>query len=56
MEKLPTYNGTSNKLTNWILLVGQYLEIIGVTNGNMHAKFIVMSFEEKALKWWHALN
>ena len=33
----------------------QYLDILGVTNGNMHAKFAVALFEGKALTWWHGM-
>ena len=30
----------------------QYLDILGVTSGNMRAKYAVALFEGKALTWW----
>ena len=49
VEKPPMYNGTADKLTNGIFLMGHYLDIIGVTNGNMHSKFAVTLLKGKAL-------
>ena len=34
MKKLLTYNIAANKLIYWISLMGQNLNIMGVTNGN----------------------
>ena len=51
MEKPPAYNGTADKLTDWVFYIGKYLDIVGVTNGNMCAKFAVTFFEGKALTW-----
>ena len=51
VDKLPRYHGAANKLINWIFFVGQYLYIIGVTNGSMHVNFAVILFEVKALIW-----
>ena len=48
VEKPPTYGGTTNKLTNWIFLIRQYLDNVGVTNSNMCAKFSVMLLEGEA--------
>ena len=56
VEKPPMYNGTANKLTNWIFLMGQYLDIVRVTNSNMCAKFAIVLFEGKALTWWHMFS
>ena len=50
------YNGATYKLINWIFLVGQYLDTVGVINGIMCAKFAVTLFEGKALIWWHAFS
>ena len=36
-------------------MVTQYLDILGVTNGNMHAKYAVALFEGKALTWWRGM-
>ena len=51
VEKLLIYNSTADKLTNWICLVGYYLDIVGVSNSNMYAKFAVALFEGKTLTW-----
>ena len=55
VDKLPIYDTIDNKLTKWIL-IGQYLDIIGATNSNMHAKFEVALLEEKILIWWHIFS
>ena len=41
IEKLHMYNGAADKLTNWIFLMGKHLNMIGVTSGNICAKFAV---------------
>ena len=62
LEKPPTFDGNPSKLSNWIFLVTQYLDIVGVNNENLQAKYAVALFEGKALTWWcgmagdHALD
>ena len=36
-------------------MVTQYIDILGVTNGNMRAKYSVALFEGKALTWWRGM-
>ena len=36
-------------------MVTQYLGILGVTSGNMHANYAVALFEGKVLTWWHGM-
>ena len=36
-------------------MVTQYLDILGVTSGNMRAKYAVVLFEGKALTWWRGM-
>ena len=52
VEQLLMYNGAAEKTINWVSPIGQYLDIVGVTNGKMHAKFAVTLFEGKGLTWW----
>ena len=55
LEKPPTFDGNPSKLSNWIFLVTQYLDIVGVNNENLQAKYAVALFEGKALTWWHGM-
>ena len=55
LEKPPTFDGNPSKLSNWIFLVTQYLDIVGVNNENLRAKYAVALFEGKALTWWHSM-
>ena len=56
VAKPPMYNSTADKLTNWIFLMGHYVNIVGVTISNMRAKFAVVLFERKAPIWWRIFS
>ena len=55
LEKPPTFDGNPSKLSNWIFLVTQYLDIMGVNNENLQVKYAVALFEGKALTWWRGM-
>ena len=42
-------------LSNWMFLVIHYLDIVGVNNENLQAKYAVALFEGKALTWWRGM-
>ena len=56
LEKPPTFDGNPSKLSNWTFLVTQYLNILGATDDNLHAKYAVALFEGKALTWWRGMS
>ena len=52
LEKPPTFDGNPSKQSNWIFLITQFLDIVGINNDNLQAKYSVALFEDKALSWW----
>ena len=52
LEKPPSFDSNPSKLSNWIFLLTQYLDILGIVNCNMLAKYAVVLFEGKAMTLW----
>ena len=56
LEKPPTFDGNPSKLSDWIFLVIYYLDIMGVNNKNLQAKYEVAILEAKALTRWCSIS
>ena len=50
----PNSDGTGAKLHNWLFLVNQYCEILGVTIPTDQVKYAVSLLTGKALTWWRS--
>ena len=56
LEKPPTFDGNPSQLFNWTFFVTQYLDILGVTDDKLRAKYAVALFEGNALTWWCGMS
>ena len=54
IEKPPTFNGNKRDTENFIFVMSQYIDTVGLGNGEKACRFFVSYLRGDALTWWRS--
>ena len=56
MEKPLTFSGKHNELQNFIFVMKQYIDTVGLGNEGKACRFFVSYLRDDALTWWRMFS
>ncbi len=56
LDKPLTFNGNKRHLQNFIFVMRQYIDSVGLGNGGQACRFLVSFLRDDALTWWRSFS
>lgn len=56
LDKPLTFDGTKRKLQNFVFVMRQYIDSVGLGTGDRACRFLVSYLRDDALTWWRSFS